>query len=228
MPELQPTPIHLDTEDPWRVFKVMDEIVAGFQALHGMPPAVAFFGSSRVTPADPAYLLAERTARRLAERGFAVLTGGGPGIMEAANKGAMEAGGLSIGLNIDLPQEQVPNHYLSRLVNFRYFFVRKLMFVKYAVGYVIASGGFGTLDELFEATTLVQTRRARPFPVILLGAEYWQGLIDWLRDVVVAEGRVRADELAILRMADTPDEVLAHLTSVSPALRPSKGGAAPL
>jgi len=218
MPELQPTPIHLDTEDPWRVFKVMDEIVAGFQALHGIPPAVAFFGSARATPADPAYALAERTARRLVERGFAVLTGGGPGIMEAANKGAMEAGGLSIGLNIDLPQEQVPNHYLSRLVNFRYFFVRKLMFVKYAVGYVIAPGGFGTLDELFEATTLVQTRRARPFPVILLGAPYWRGLTDWLRDAVVAEGRVTADELAILRMADTPDEVLSHLTSASPAL----------
>jgi uncharacterized protein (TIGR00730 family) len=223
MPELQPTPIHLDTEDPWRVFKVMDEIVTGFQALHGIPPAVAFFGSSRVIPADPAYELAERTARRLAERGFAVLTGGGPGIMEAANKGAMEAGGVSIGLNIDLPQEQVPNHYLTRLLNFRYFFVRKLMFVKYAVGYVIAPGGYGTLDELFEATTLVQTRRAKPFPVILLGSAYWQGLVDWLRNVVVAEGRVRPDELAILRVADSPDDVLAHLTSASPALPQPRG-----
>ena len=218
MPELQPTPIHLDTEDPWRVFKVMDEIVAGFQALSGIPPAVAFFGSSRAARADPAYALAEKTARRLAENGFTVLTGGGPGIMEAANKGAMEGGGLSIGLNIDLPQEQAPNAYLGKLVNFRYFFVRKVMFVKYAVGFVIAPGGFGTLDELFEATTLVQTRRIRPFPVILLGTGYWQGLLDWLRDVVVADGRVRTDELAILRLADTPEEVLAHLRSASPAL----------
>jgi hypothetical protein len=218
MPELQPTPIHLDIEDPWRVFKVMDEIVAGFQALSGIPPAVAFFGSSRATPDDPAYALAEKTARLLAENGFTVLTGGGPGIMEAANKGAIEAGGLSIGLNIDLPQEQAPNPYLGKLVNFRYFFIRKVMFVKYSVGFIIAPGGFGTLDELFEATTLVQTRRIRPFPVILLGAAYWQGLLDWLRDPVVAEGRVSPEELAILRIADTPGEVLAHLRSASPAL----------
>jgi uncharacterized protein (TIGR00730 family) len=218
MPELQPTPIHLDTEDPWRVFKIMDEFVAGFQALSGIPPAVAFFGSSRATPADPAYALAEKTARLLAENRFTVLTGGGPGIMEAANKGAIEAGGLSIGLNIDLPQEQAPNPYLGKLVNFKYFFVRKVMFVKYSVGFVIAPGGFGTLDELFEATTLIQTRRIRPFPVILLGAAYWQGLLDWLRDPVAAEGRVSAEDLAILRLADTPDEVVAHLRAASPAL----------
>ncbi|HEV8673449.1 MAG TPA: TIGR00730 family Rossman fold protein [Methylomirabilota bacterium] len=218
MPELQPTPIQLDTEDPWRVFKIMDEFVAGFEALSGLPPAVAFFGSSRATPDDPAYALAEKTARLVAENGFTVLSGGGPGIMEAANKGAMEAGGLSIGLNIDLPQEQAPNRYLAKLVNFRYFFVRKVMFVKYSVGFVIAPGGFGTLDELFEATTLVQTRRIRPFPVILLGAAYWQGLLDWLQRVVVAERRVTATELAILRVADTPEEVLAHLRSASPTL----------
>jgi uncharacterized protein (TIGR00730 family) len=218
MPELQPPPIQLDTEDPWRIFKVMDEIVAGFQALSGLPPAVAFFGSARAAPADPAYALAEKTARRLAGEGFAVLTGGGPGIMEAANKGARDAGGLSVGLNIDLPREQAPNAYLTRLINFRYFFVRKVMFVKYSVGFVIAPGGFGTLDELFEATTLVQTERIRPFPVILLGAAYWQGLLDWLRGVVVAEGRVSPTELEILRLADTPEEVLAHLREASPAL----------
>jgi uncharacterized protein (TIGR00730 family) len=136
--------------------------------------------------------------------------------MEAANKGAMEAGGLSIGLNIDLPQEQAPNPYLAKLLNFRYFFVRKVMFVKYSVGFVIAPGGFGTLDELFEATTLVQTRRIRPFPVVLLGSAYWQGLLDWLGDVVVAEGRITAEELAILRVADTPEEVRAHLRAASP------------
>jgi uncharacterized protein (TIGR00730 family) len=218
MPELQPPPIQLDTQDPWRVFKIMDEFVAGFEALSGLPPAVAFFGSSRSTPDDPAYTLAETTARRLVENGFTVLSGGGPGIMEAANKGAIEAGGLSIGLNIDLPQEQAPNRYLGKLLNFKYFFVRKVMFVKYSVGFIIAPGGFGTLDELFEATTLVQTHRIRPFPVILLGAAYWQGLLDWLRDVVVAERRVTPAELAILRVADTPEEVLAHLRSASPAL----------
>ncbi len=218
MPELQPAPIQLDTQDPWRVFKIMDEFVAGFEALSGLPPAVAFFGSSRATPDDPAYALTEKTARRLVENGFAVLTGGGPGIMEAANKGAMEAGGLSIGLNIDLPQEQAPNRYLGKLLNFRYFFVRKVMFVKYSIGFVIAPGGFGTLDELFEATTLVQTRRIRPFPVVLLGAAYWQGLLDWLRAVVVADGRVTPEELAILRLADTPEKVLAHLRSASPTL----------
>jgi uncharacterized protein (TIGR00730 family) len=218
MPELQPPPIQLDTEDPWRVFKVMDEIVAGFQALSGLPPAVAFFGSARATPADPAYALAEKTGRLLAAEGFAVLTGGGPGIMEAANKGALEAGGLSVGLNIDLPREQSPNAYLSRLINFRYFFVRKVMFVKYSVGFVIAPGGYGTLDELFEATTLVQTGRIRPFPVILFGAAYWQGLVDWLRHVVVGERRVSLDELGILRLADSPEEVLEHLRAASPSL----------
>jgi uncharacterized protein (TIGR00730 family) len=218
MPELQPPPIQLDTEDPWRVFKVMDEIVAGFQALSGLPPAVAFFGSARATPADPAYALAEKTGRLLAAEGFAVLTGGGPGIMEAANKGALEAGGLSVGLNIDLPREQSPNAYLSRLINFRYFFVRKVMFVKYSVGFVIAPGGYGTLDELFEATTLVQTGRIRPFPVILFGAAYWQGLVDWLRHVVVGERRVSLGELGILRLADSPEEVLEHLRAASPAL----------
>ena len=217
MPELQPTPIQLDTEDPWRVFKIMDELVGGFQALAKLPPAVAFFGSSRSTPDDPAYTLAEKTAHLLAESGYTIITGGGPGIMEAANKGALEAGGLSIGLNIDLPHEQAPNPYLGKLLNFRYFFIRKVMFVKYSVGFVIAPGGFGTLDELFEATTLVQTGRIRPFPVILLGAAYWQGLVDWLRSVVVAERRVTAQELAILRVADTPEEVLAHLRRSAPA-----------
>jgi uncharacterized protein (TIGR00730 family) len=218
VPEFQPTPIHLDTEDPWRIFKIMDELVGGFEALARLPRAVAFFGSSRAAPDDPAYALAEETARRLVESGYAVLTGGGAGVMEAANKGAMAAGGLSIGLNIDLPQEQAPNPYLVKLLNFRYFFVRKVMFVKYSVGFVIAPGGFGTLDELFEATTLVQTGRIRPFPVILLGSAYWQGLLEWLRARAVAEGRITAAELAILRVADTPDEVLAHLRAGAPSL----------
>jgi uncharacterized protein (TIGR00730 family) len=217
VPELQPAPIQQDTEDPWRVFKIMAELVGGFETLGTLPPAVAFFGSARAAPDDPAYALAEKTARLIAEQGFTVLTGGGPGIMEAASKGALEGGGLSVGLNIDLPQEQAPNPYLGMLLNFRYFFVRKVMFVKYSVGFVIAPGGFGTLDELFEATTLIQTRRIQPFPVILLGSTYWGGLVDWLRDAVVAERRVSPQELGILRVADTPEEVLAHLRAGLPA-----------
>ena len=218
MPVPEPTPVQLDTKDPWRAYKFMDEFVTGFEALASVAPAVAFFGSSRARPDDAAYALAERTARLLAENGFTVLTGAGAGIMEAASKGATEAGGLSVGLNIDLPTEQAPNRYLGRLLNFRYFFVRKVMFVKYSVGFVIAPGGFGTLDELFEATTLIQTRRIQPFPVILLGAAYWGGLLAWLRDVVVAEGRVASRELEVLRIADTPEEVLAHLRSAHLAI----------
>lgn len=217
--EREPVPLHPDAEDPWRVYKIMDELVTGFEALAHLPPAVAFFGSSRARPDDPAYIRAEATARVLAAHGYAILTGAGGGIMEAANKGALGAGGLSIGLNIDLPQEQAPNPYLSRLLNFRYFFVRKVMFVKYAVGFVIAPGGFGTLDELFEATTLIQTHRSRPFPVVLLDRRYWAGLLQWLREVVVAQGRVAPSELAILRTADTPEEVLAHLQGLQPGSR---------
>jgi hypothetical protein len=206
-------PGHPDAQDPWRVFTIMDEFVAGFEALARLPAPVAFFGSSRTPPSDPLYGLAERTARLLAESGYTILTGGGPGLMEAASKGAMEAGGLSVGLNIDLPREQAPSPYLGRLLNFRYFFVRKVMFVKYAVGFVIAPGGFGTLDELFEATTLVQTHRTPPFPVVLLGTAYWSGLIEWLREVAVGQGAISPGELAILRMADTPHEVLAQLAA---------------
>lgn len=191
----------------------MDEFVSGFQALAPIASPVAFFGSSRARPEDPMYALAERTAGLLARHGFSIVTGGGPGIMEAASKGALEAGGLSIGLNIDLPSEQAPNPYLSKLVSFRYFFVRKVVFVKYAVGFVIAPGGFGTLDELFEAVTLVQTRRTPPFPVVLLDEAYWRGLLDWLRHTTAATGAIRPDELDILRLANTPEEVLAHLSA---------------
>ncbi len=215
----QPLDNHLITREPWRVFKIMAEFVEGFEALGQLPPAVAFFGSSRATPDDPAYLLAEKTARILAEHGFAVITGGGPGIMEAANKGASGAGGLSIGLNIDLPQEQAPNRYVKKLVNFHYFFVRKVMFVKYSVAFVIMPGGFGTLDELFEATNLIQTKRTSPFPVVLMDTGYWQGLLDWIREVVVRQGRVAPAELSILQMADTPEEALSIIrASLAPAI----------
>jgi uncharacterized protein (TIGR00730 family) len=209
-------PSQPDTQDPWRIFRVMDEFVSGFQALAPIASPVAFFGSSRATRDDATYRLAERTAALLARHGFSVVTGGGPGIMEAASKGALEAGGVSVGLNIDLPSEQAPNRYLSKLVSFRYFFVRKVVFVKYAVGFVIAPGGFGTLDELFEATTLVQTRRSPPFPIVLLGAPYWRGLLDWLRDTAATAGAIRPDELNLLRLANTPEEVLAHLRGGRP------------
>jgi uncharacterized protein (TIGR00730 family) len=206
MPELQPTPIQLDTQDPWRVYKIMNEFVAGFEVLATVPPAVAVFGSARATPDDPAYALTEKTGRLLAESGYTVLTGGGPGIMEAANKGAMEAGGLSVGLNIDLPLEQAPNPYLSMLLNFRYFFVRKVMFVKYADAFVIFPGGFGTLDELFEALTLIQTRKVQDFPVILMGSEYWRGLLDWIKGPLIAEAAINQADLDLFRLSDDPEE----------------------
>jgi hypothetical protein len=205
-----------DAQDPWRVFRFMDEFVVGFEALASVPAPVAVFGSSRARAGEPTYELAERMGCVLAQQGFTVVTGGGPGVMEAACKGALEAGGLTIGLNIDLPSEQTPNRYLSRLVNFRYFFVRKVIFVKYAVGFVIAPGGFGTLDELFEAVTLVQTRRTPPFPIVLLGVAYWRGLVDWLRETVAARGGIRPDELSLLRLADSPEEVVAHLRLPDP------------
>jgi uncharacterized protein (TIGR00730 family) len=204
-------PVSDTARDPWRVYTVMDEFVAGFEALARVPSPVVVFGSSRARPADPAYALTERMGRLLAERGFSVLTGGGLGLMEAANKGAIEAGGISMGLSIDLPSEQAANRHLNKLVTFRYFFVRKVMFVKYSVGFVIAPGGFGTLDELFEAVTLVQTHRTRPFPIVLLGVAYWRGLLDWLRATAVEGGAVTSAELGLLRLVDTPEEVLDHL-----------------
>jgi uncharacterized protein (TIGR00730 family) len=206
------------------VFAIMDEFLTGFAALAPLASPVAVFGSARTPPGDPAYALAERTGAALAHAGHTVLTGGGGGIMEAASKGATQAGGVVVGLNIDLPQEQTPNRYLGKLVNFRYFFVRKVMFVKYSVGFVIAPGGFGTLDELFEAVTLVQTRRTPPFPIILLGARYWQGLLGWLGEVAVTHGAMTAPELRLLRLADSPEEVLALLRGHG---RPAPGGGTP-
>jgi uncharacterized protein (TIGR00730 family) len=206
-----------DAKDPWRVFRFMDEFVAGFEALAPLPSPVAVFGSSRAARSEPAYDLAERTGALLARHGYSVLTGGGAGIMEAASKGAIEAGGLTVGLTIDLPSEPAPNRHLGILIPFRYFFVRKVMFVKYSVGFVIAPGGFGTLDELFEAVTLVQTHRTPAFPIILLGTAYWQGLVDWLRGTAVGLGAIRADELGLLRLADTPEDVLSHLRAATSA-----------
>lgn len=194
--------------DPWRVFRIMGEFVEGFDTLANLGPAVSIFGSARITPDDPMYAAAEETARRLAEIGFAVITGGGPGIMEAANKGATEAGGESVGCNIELPFEQGMNVYVTTAINFRYFFVRKTMFVKYAEGFIIFPGGFGTLDELFEALTLIQTGKVRHFPVVLFGKSYWAGLLQWLRDTMLAEGKIAPEDLEDLVVTDSPEEAV--------------------
>jgi uncharacterized protein (TIGR00730 family) len=197
--------------DPWRVFRIMGEFVEGFDTLAGLGPAVSVFGSARVAPDDPWYAAAEETSRRFVEEGFAVITGGGPGIMEAANKGAAEADGQSVGCNIELPFEQGMNAWVRTAVNFRYFFVRKTMFVKYAAGFVIFPGGFGTLDELFEALTLIQTRKVRNFPVVLMGEEYWRGMLTWIRETMAAEGKISADDMDLMHVTDSPAAAVSHV-----------------
>ena len=197
--------------DPWRVFRIMGEFVEGFDTLADMGPAVSIFGSARVGPDDSWYRAAEETSRRLVKEGFGVITGGGPGIMEAANKGATEAGGPSVGCNIELPFEQGMNRYVKTAVNFRYFFVRKTMFVKYAEGFIIFPGGFGTMDELFESLTLIQTRKVRHFPVVLMGAEYWGGLLDWVRGTMVREGKISQDDLELMLVTDSPAEAVERI-----------------
>jgi len=193
-------------EDPWRVLRIMGEYVHGFDALAEVGAAVAVFGSARTAESDPMYEAARDLGRRLADAGFAVITGGGPGIMEAANRGAHEAGGLSIGCNIELPQEQGVNAYVDVAVNFRYFFCRKTMFVKYAEGFVLFPGGFGTLDELFEALTLIQTRKIQRFPVVLFGSAYWRGLMDWIHDYVLTGGKIDPEDLRLLAVTDSTEE----------------------
>jgi len=190
--------------DTWRVMRILGEFIEGFDRLASLDKAVAVFGSARVTPEDPHYGLAEEMARRLAQAGFAIITGAGPGIMEAANKGAREAGGRSIGCNIELPFEQRPNPYVDTLIDFRYFFARKTMFVKYASAFLIFPGGFGTLDELFEALVLIQTGKLYHFPVILFGKRYWGGLFEWLRARVLQEGKIRKDDLDLMLLTDDP------------------------
>ena len=190
--------------DTWRVMRILGEFIEGFDRLASLDKAVAVFGSARVTPEDPHYGLAEEMARRLAQAGFAIITGAGPGIMEAANKGAREAGGRSIGCNIELPFEQRSNPYVDTLIDFRYFFARKTMFVKYASAFLIFPGGFGTLDELFEALVLIQTGKLYHFPVILFGKRYWGGLFEWLRARVLQEGKIRKDDLDLMLLTDDP------------------------
>jgi len=195
-------------QDSWRMFRIMAEFVDGFEALAKYHPAVSIFGSTRVRPGDAIYQKAEHIGKLLAENGFAVITGGGPGVMEAANKGAFSAGGKSIGLNIELPLEQKPNPYTNITLNFRYFFVRKVMFVKYAVAYIILPGGFGTLDELLESITLIQTKKIRPFPVILVGSDYWKGFLDWMKEVVLKDEKISLADLEILQLIDEPREII--------------------
>jgi uncharacterized protein (TIGR00730 family) len=188
--------------DPWRALRILAEFVEGFDALAEVGPAITVFGSARVAPGSPAYERAREIGRLLAEEGYAVITGGGPGVMEAANRGCQEGGGLSIGCNIELPHEQSINPYVDLGVEFRYFFARKTMFVKYADGFVILPGGFGTMDELFEALTLIQTGKVRNFPVVVFGTEYWRGLIDWIGDKPLAGGKISADDLSLLYLTD--------------------------
>ncbi len=198
--------------DPWRTLRIQAEFVEGFDALAEIGPAVTIFGSARVPPNDPMYEMATATAELLARQGFAIITGGGPGIMAAANRGARQGGALSIGLNIELPHEQGINEYVDLPINFRYFFVRKTMFVKYAEGFVIFPGGFGTLDELFEALTLIQTGKVRHFPVVLIGSDYWHGLLDWMKQRMLGEAKVNASDLELLVVTDDPEEACHVIT----------------
>jgi uncharacterized protein (TIGR00730 family) len=198
--------------DPWRVLRIMGEFVDGFDVLARVGLAVTVFGSARITDDSPWYAAAREVGAGIAKHGFAVITGGGPGIMEAANRGAMEAGGLSIGCNIELPHEQSPNPYANLSIDFRYFFVRKTMFVKYSEAFVVFPGGFGTMDELFEALTLIQTSKVQRFPVVLYGSEYWSGLLEWIRGTLAVEGMVSSEDLALVQVVDTTDEVCAIAT----------------
>ena len=195
--------------DPWRVMRITSEFVEGFGALATLGPAVSIFGSARTPEGDPDYVLAQRTATLLVEAGFAVITGGGPGIMAAANRGAWEAGGTSVGLGIELPFEQGMNEWVDLGIHFRYFFARKTMFVKYAQGFVVFPGGFGTIDELFEALTLVQTGKVTIFPIILVGSAYWSGLVEWLRSTMRADGKISPQDLDLIHVIDTAEEAVA-------------------
>jgi len=206
-------------QDPWRVHRITSEFVAGFETLAEVGPAVAVFGSARTKVDSPEYATGVEVGRRLAEAGYAVITGGGPGAMEAGNKGALDGDGLSVGLGIELPFEQGLNDYVDLGLNFRYFFVRKTMFVKYARGFIVLPGGFGTLDELFEALTLVQTQKVTSFPIVLLGTAYWSGLVDWLRDTVIAEGKASVGDLDLLRVTDSAVEAVELIRTASPVVR---------
>jgi uncharacterized protein (TIGR00730 family) len=211
MGERNPQQADFLSEDPWRVFRIMSELVDGFETLSQLGKAVSIFGSSRTKPDNRYYKLAEEVAYLLAKSGYAIITGSGPGLMEAANKGAARAKGHSIGLNIQIPLEQKPNEYVETLLDFRYFFVRKLMFVKYAKAFVIMPGGYGTLDEFTEAINLIQTQRISKFPVVLFGNEYWKGMIDWFKATLFKSGNISRKDLDIFTIVDKPKDVIAAI-----------------
>lgn len=200
--------------DPWRVLRIQAEFVEGFGALAELGPAVSVFGSARTQPDDPMYAAATALAAKLCSEGYAVITGGGPGAMEAANKGASECGGVSVGLGIELPHEQGMNEWVDLGVNFRYFFVRKTMFVKYAQGFIVFPGGFGTMDELFEALTLAQTGKVTSFPIVLFGTEYWGGLVDWLRSSMLADGKIGEKDVDMIHVTDDIDEAVSYFVAL--------------
>lgn len=203
----------IKVKDSWQIFKVMSEFVDGFEKLAKIGPCVSIFGSARTDEADPNYSMTVEIAKLLAMKGYGVISGGGPGIMEAANKGAYEVGGKSVGLNIDLPFEQFHNKYIDRdkLLEFKYFFVRKVMFMKYSQGYIVMPGGFGTMDELFEAITLIQTGKIARFPIVLVGSEYWTGLLEWIEKVMLAHGNISPEDLKLYRVVDTAEEAAEHI-----------------
>jgi hypothetical protein len=204
----------ITVRDSWRLFRIVSEFVDGFETLAEVNPAVTIFGSARVSPDTPEYTKAVTLGQLLAKSGFSVITGGGGGIMEAANRGAAEAGGKSVGLNIDLPAEQLPNSFSNIRLHFRYFFVRKVLFVKYAVAYIIFPGGYGTMDELFEAVTLIQTRKIKPFPVVLVGTDYWSGMLSWVEDTVLRSQYISPEEWDIIQVMDDPEEIVKYLRRV--------------
>lgn len=208
MPEKQYVIDDFKAQESWRLFRIISEFVEGFETLSEIGHAVTIFGSARIKRGDKLYRKTEQLARLLVKNGFAVITGGGPGVMEAANKGAAEAGGKSVGLNIELPMEQKPNPYSNINLSFRYFFIRKVMFVKYAMAYIIMPGGFGTLDEFFEAITLIQTHKIKPFPVILFNSDYWSGLINWIKNQLLKEKMITKEDLEIFQVLDEPDAVV--------------------
>jgi uncharacterized protein (TIGR00730 family) len=209
--QLEESPAVAVGRESWRVFRIMGEFVEGFEELSHLGPAVTIFGSARTKPENPYFQQCVQTARLLGEAGFTIITGGGPGMMEAANKGAQEAGVCSVGLNIELPFEQDVNPHADLKVHFRYFFVRKTMFVKYAQAFVIFPGGFGTLDELFESLTLIQTRKIKHFPVVLFGSEYWGGLLDWLKNTMEAAGNIAPGDIDLFKVTDSPEEAVEHV-----------------
>ncbi len=217
--ELSPDVTDFTRQEPWRLFRIMAEFVDSFEMMSKVGPAVSVFGGALMPPTDPWFAKAEELGRLLVKNGYAVITGGGPGIMEAVNKGASEAGGISVGLNIELPHEQKPNPYVNRLLEFRYFFVRKVCFVKYASGFILFPGGYGTLDEFFESITLIQTERIQRFPIVLMGREHWLGLADWMHKKLLAQNLIAAGDLDLFHLADDPREAVEFVTANDPQRR---------